>query len=73
MATKETYELGARNLVSRMQKTPDLKRKAEIITHLGNLRFSQYQNTREPRARTLAANCYIAARYMNSRAAIATA
>ena len=71
MATQEQYELGARNLTKRMQETKDLTTKSRIMTCMGNLRYAEYQNTREPRARKLAGNCYIAARHLGYRAAIA--
>lgn len=65
MPTIETYELGARNLAKDVRETSDRLRKAKLITYLGNLRYTQYVETREPRARKLAANCYIAARSLS--------
>lgn len=71
MATTEQYESGAKNLTKRIQDTTDLTTKARIMTYMGNLRYAQYQNTKDPRARRLAGNCYIAARHLGYRAAIA--
>lgn len=71
MPTNEIYELGAKNLADRIRSTQDLSTKAQIMTYLGNLRYSQYESTNEPRARRLAANCYIASKYMNHRAIVA--
>ncbi len=71
MPTNEIYELGAKNLADRIRSTSDLKTKSQIMNYLGNLRFSQYESTNEPRARRLAANCYIASKYLNHRAIVA--
>lgn len=70
MPTNETYEIGAKNLAERIKTTQNLSEKAKIMTYLGNLRYSQYESTREPRARQLAGNCYIAAKYLNHRAIV---
>ena len=71
MPTNEIYELGAKNLADRIRNTQDLSVKSQIMSYLGNLRYSQYETTKEPRARRLAANCYIASKYLNHRAIVA--
>jgi len=68
MATKEQYEMGARNLAMRVRSTPDFENKERLMTYMGNLRYNQYKVTREGRARNLAGNCYIAARIFHLRA-----
>jgi hypothetical protein len=68
MPTKEQYESGAQNLIERIKQSEAYATKARIMTALGNLRLSQYQHTLEPRAKRLAGNCYIAARYFGLRA-----
>jgi hypothetical protein len=70
MATKEIYERGAANLANRARETSNPRMKGIILTHLGNLRYSQYINTHEARARRLAGNCYIAARSLSYRPAV---
>ena len=62
MATKEQYEMCAKTLTENIREASDLEEKAALMTCVGNTRYSQYLMYREPRARRLAANCYLAAK-----------
>jgi len=71
MATNEQYESAAKNLAKEIRESSDPVKKARTMTYLGNLRYSQYITTKEPKARKLAGNCYIAARQLSFRTASA--
>jgi hypothetical protein len=67
MITKEQYERAADRVAQRIRNASALKEKEKIMLGLGNLRYLQYRNTGEIRAKVLAANCYLAARNLHYR------
>lgn len=66
MATTEQYENAARRLNLAIREA-EPSEKQRLMHALGNVRFSEYRETQDPRCRRLAANCYLAARSFHYR------
>ena len=54
-----------KELMEKARADPMIGRKANILTQIGDIRANNYIETKDPRERKLAANCYIAATYLH--------
>jgi hypothetical protein len=67
ITASDLYEIAARGFIALTKGSPTPSMKAAILMDFGDARYMQYEATKDPRARRLAANCYIASRKLNKR------